>query len=134
MLDLVGKGCDESVALNTAQTKDLLKLTLAALRQTKKVLASSGALASVWKPKPWDVLHKKLASCERYKASTALQSMCQQIVDLSQEKPMAKKSKSAPKANGIELPAKRKAAPGEGEEDASALKKAKRKKVKKTSA
>lgn len=122
------------MTLSTAQTKDLLKVTLAALRQTKKVLASSGALASVWKPKSWDLLHKKLATCERYKASTALASMSQQIIDLSQESPVTKKSKAASKQNGLEVPAvpaKRKATSGEIDEDASALK-AKRKKVKKT--
>lgn len=137
IVDLIGKACDEELVLTTPQMKDLFKLGVAAVRQTQRVASSQGALSSIWKPKSWDILHKKLLSCERFKASTALQSACQQITQLLQGTLVAKESKVAKGKHAVKSPVtapKRKADTNEDDEDALTARKAKRKKVRKTKA
>src|ERR1700676_3371591 len=79
LVDFITKACDEELILTAPQMKDLFKLGLAALRQTHRAVSSQDTLRTIWQPSSWDALHRKLASSERFKASTTLQTMCLQI-------------------------------------------------------
>lgn len=71
--------CDETISLNTHQMKDLLKVGMLAIRQTKKAL-SPGLIHTVWKPEIW----VELAASKRFKPSPSLQAMCKQMARISQ--------------------------------------------------
>ncbi|THG98713.1 hypothetical protein EW026_g3515 [Hermanssonia centrifuga] len=111
--------CSEE-SLTATQVKELLKLALSAIRQTKRV-ASQEQLRTIWEPSSWETLSSTLASADRFKSSTALQTMCKQISQLVTEEKLSKA-----KASG-----KRKVDSLEGEEEvATSPKKVKRKKTK----
>ncbi|KAM5542581.1 hypothetical protein V8D89_003542 [Ganoderma adspersum] len=137
ILDTLTKAClNESTTLQPAHVKDILKLAVVAVRQTKRVTDNTNELASIWQPSSWSELSSALASNDRFKASVGLQAMCKQIVQLLQESGTAG-SKAKDKAKSKEQTAsatKRKAAEqeGDGDEDvADGGKKAKHKKAKK---
>jgi DNA polymerase phi len=71
----------QDASLNAAQAKELLKLASQAVRQSKRVTASS--LSTLWKPDAWEELRSQLASSDRFKASTGLLNACKQIVELA---------------------------------------------------
>jgi DNA polymerase phi len=133
LMDFMTKACDEEVILTAPQMKDLFKVGLAAVRQTKRVASPQDTLGTIWRPSTWDALHKKLESSDRFKASTALQTMCLQMAKASQGTTSRKKPKVINRENGVETAAavKRKANVSGDDEDAAATRKAKRKKVKK---
>ncbi|PSS32180.1 hypothetical protein PHLCEN_2v2053 [Hermanssonia centrifuga] len=115
----VRDACSEE-SLTAAQVKELLKLALSAIRQTKRV-ASQEQLHTIWEPSSWETLSSALASADRFKSSTALQTMCKQISQLVTEGKLSK----------AKAPGKRKVDSLEGEEEVAASpKKVKRKKTK----
>jgi len=72
--------------MTSAQLKDLFKIVLAAVRQTKK--ASADAVETTWSSSAWiDV--KTSLSMSRLKAATGLQKMCEQIAAMT--KPASEK-------------------------------------------
>ena len=120
LLDLAQEGCSEKGNLTAAQMKELFKLGLLGVRQTKRVSPSS--TQQIWEPKSWRSLHQNL-KISRLKASPALQKMCEQIIRMSEDTPSGK----PPSKNAI--PSKRKAE-RVNDDDATVPKKSKRKKVK----
>ncbi|EIW84995.1 hypothetical protein CONPUDRAFT_47531 [Coniophora puteana RWD-64-598 SS2] len=100
--------CKSDKDFTAAQIKDILKLGLQAIRQTRKV--DSSKCTKIWKPSLWEELHQNLASSERFKTSTNLLSMCKQMQQTAKvsETAASKKAKKA-QVNGEEgKPAKRK--------------------------
>lgn len=77
LLKLAEDACDEKSSLNAAQMKELFKLALSALKQTKRI--SAGSTQSIWEIKSWKSLQQKLKA-SRFKTSTALHKMCEQII------------------------------------------------------
>ncbi|EGO20980.1 hypothetical protein SERLADRAFT_452123 [Serpula lacrymans var. lacrymans S7.9] len=129
LLDLISSACDERAALTAAQIKELLKLGLLAIRQTTKALSKPSDIETIWDPSSWKNVLERLSSSSRFKSSTALLKMCEQI---------AKSAKIASPekingTNGKEGSSKRKAGDvSEGEGGGS--KKAKQKRAKKSKA
>ncbi|KAG9318874.1 DNA polymerase phi-domain-containing protein [Chiua virens] len=76
ILDMITQSIDDDRGLSPAQTKDLLKLVLFCIRQTRKNNESS--IMDVWDADAWKVLHDKLSSSNRFKSSSAL-NMCRQV-------------------------------------------------------
>ena len=143
ILDTISKACkDESTSLQPAHVKDILKLVLVAVRQTKRLAQNSDELSTIWQPSKWSELSSTLASNDRFKASVGLQAMCKQIVQLLQDSGTAvskaktadeNKTKSKEKSGASTT--KRKAADREEDGDegvADEGKKAKHKKARKT--
>ena len=125
--DIISKACDETT-LTAAQLKDILKLALLAVRQSKRCLSKPDDLSKIWMPATWIVLTSKLAGNDRFKASTSLQAMCRQIAQLVQAPAAQSKKNKITATNTDEVTGKRKAeAIGD---DAASTKKAKRKKSK----
>ena len=127
---------DDASTFQPAHAKELLKLALVAVRQTKRVSASVEEAAGAWQPTKWTTLSGTLAGNERFKASAGLQAMCKQIVQLLQDdsgkakaKAQSEKSKKDAKSGG-----KRKAeavTEDDGEAAEESGKKAKHKKARK---
>jgi DNA polymerase phi len=84
MIDIMMSACDEAATLNTAQMKDLLKLAVLAVRQTRRVVPQSENISMIWEPNAWDKLRTKLRSTERFKSSTALHALCEQTIQTIQ--------------------------------------------------
>jgi DNA polymerase phi len=120
LLDLAQESCSEKGNLTAVQMKELFKLGLLGVRQTKRV--SPLSTQQIWEPKSWRSLHQHLKT-SRLKASPALQKMCEQIARMSEDIPSGKPlSKNT-------ISSKRKAEKVH-DDDATESKKAKRKKVK----
>jgi DNA polymerase phi len=83
LFELVSNACDGKIVVAASQMKELLKLGLLAIRQTKRVISTPERLPAIWQPATWDALGAKLATSDRY-ASVAFQTMCQGIVQASQ--------------------------------------------------
>lgn len=134
LIDFVLKACEDNLGATAAQLKDVFKLSLVAVRQTQKVTPSPEILQRIWPPIEWETLHKKLASSERFKSSIALQTMCQQVVNISQGATVSKQSKLKMKRDSVITrgTSKRKADVSGGEDEIIGTRKAKRKKAKKT--
>ncbi|KAJ3512520.1 hypothetical protein NLJ89_g3472 [Agrocybe chaxingu] len=127
LLELAEDSCGEKDNLSTQQLKELLKLALLAVRQTKRI---SPTTQSIWEPKAWKSLQLKLRNCSRFKASTGLHKMCEQTAHMAEgsEKDASKKQSQAPTA-------KRKADEIKGDDHkivVDGVKKSKRKKVEAT--
>jgi len=122
LVDLISGACDGTISLTKHQLKNLFKLGLLAIRQTKRIILSSENIRVIWEPTIWVELQQKMVNSERFKASPPLRSMCQQIVDMA-------KASSSEAQTGVST--KRKAEDAGGDEwGVKASKKAKRKKVK----
>ena len=130
--DFAAQACSNDLVATAAQIRDVLKLGLLAIRQTQRVMSSSDSLQDLWKPSVWETLHNKVASSERFKASTALQTLCQQLAQASRGAPNVK-SKSNNKLNGAETEvgqAKRKAVVTTDGGDIASTREVKRKRLK----
>jgi DNA polymerase phi len=102
----------ETGALTTAQMKDVFKLVLTAIRQTKRVFKDDAEVGSLWKSDAWDGLLGQLTGSEKYGQATGLHAMCKQVRDATgvsepRETKKAKKSQEANKSS--ERPFKSKA-------------------------
>jgi len=128
LLDSISAACSETPTLTGAQIKDLLKLCLLGVRQTER--ASQTDVSSIWRPSEWEALRQRLATTDRFKSSTGLLTICQQITQALQSRISATESKTAQKkSSGITI-TKRKADDGSGDEGKGKSKKIKRKQVK----
>lgn len=134
LVDLATKACTDETSKYTApQMKELLKLALAATRQTKRFAETS--LAQIWQPDSWSTLKQSLVQSSRFGSSTGLHKMCDQMVQLTsglskeqlKEKVKEKKVEGASKKS----PAKRKRKADDEEEGAAPEPKVKAKKAKK---
>ncbi|KAF8580676.1 hypothetical protein K439DRAFT_1393490 [Ramaria rubella] len=74
----ISSACDDAESLNTLQVKELLKLSILAVRQTKRV-ADIGDLAAVWGSEDWVLLLKKVEA-SRFKTATSLHSLFRQLL------------------------------------------------------
>lgn len=77
ILDLITLSVDDDRGLSLAQTKDLLKLVLACIRQTRKTTETVSI--QVWDPAAWKALHDQLSSSNRFKSSSSVLNMCRQV-------------------------------------------------------
>ncbi|KAI0648248.1 DNA polymerase phi-domain-containing protein [Trametes meyenii] len=124
ILDALFNACSGESTLTPAHAKEILRLALTAVRQTKRFASETDKASSVWEPPKWSDLSSKLASSDRFKSAVGLQSMCKQIVQLLQD--------SNTKASGKDKAvAKRKADEAVVDEGAASGKKAKHKKARK---
>lgn len=131
--DFATQACTDDLVATATQTKDVLKLGLLAIRQTQRVISSPDSLQDLWKPSAWETLKDKFASSERFKASTALQTLCQQLAQASRRVPNVK-SNGNKKLNGAETEvgqAKRKAAMATDGVNIAPTREAKRKRIQK---
>ncbi|KIK59830.1 hypothetical protein GYMLUDRAFT_44297 [Collybiopsis luxurians FD-317 M1] len=112
LLDIIPKACEEaqSLALNAAQMREVLKLALLSARQARRIAPHS--VAATCNPSAWSKAAELLAASERFKGAA---QMCKQIVQIA----------SAPQKDGS---SKRKAS-SVSEETTPETKKSKRKKV-----
>ena len=124
LLELAQEGCSEKGNLTAVQMKEVFKLGLLGVRQTKRL--SPQSTQQIWEPKSWRLLHQSLKT-SRLKASPALQKMCEQVVRMSEEVPNGKSSTKIPNP----VAPKRKVEEVNGDDaTATTPKKIKRKKVK----
>ncbi|KAI0350071.1 hypothetical protein OH77DRAFT_1100919 [Trametes cingulata] len=118
ILDTLSNACSGESSLTPAHAKEILKLALVSVRQTKRFASSVDEASSIWEPSKWSDLSSQLASSDRLKSSVGLQAMCKQLIQLLQD--------SSTKAT------KRKAEEVAGDEEGAASgKKAKHKKARK---
>lgn len=92
--------------------KDIFKLVLTAIRQTKRLSKNGTEAGSLWKHDAWDGLLERLTSSERYGRATGLHAMCKQVCDATRasEPRKTKKAKKAEEApTSGEKPSKAKA-------------------------
>ncbi|OBZ75369.1 DNA polymerase V, partial [Grifola frondosa] len=131
--DVVSKECDSEPTLIPAQVKEVLKLGLVAVRQTKRVSSAGKEVATIWEPSSWETLATKLAGSERFKTSTGLQAMCKQIMNMVREAPAANSKTSGPQegAKTKNVAAKRKVDTLDEEDGVTEPKKPKHKKARK---
>lgn len=87
-------------ALTTAQMKDVFKLVLTAIRQTKRFFKDSTEAELPWKSNAWDGLLEKLTISEKYGQASGLHAMCKQARDATRvyEPRGPKKSKKSREA------------------------------------
>ncbi|KAI0373319.1 hypothetical protein BV20DRAFT_963165 [Pilatotrama ljubarskyi] len=127
ILDTLSNACTSESSLTPAHAKEILKLALVSVRQTKRFASSTDEASSIWEPSKWSNLSSQLASSDRFKSSVGLQAMCKQLVQLLQDSNTA-----GTKASGKEKATKRKADEvAADEEGAASAKKAKHKKARK---
>ncbi|PPR04947.1 hypothetical protein CVT24_010405 [Panaeolus cyanescens] len=120
LLAIVTESCSDDGKLNAAQLKDVFKLAMLSVKQTKRI--SPERVSTIWDSKAWEQLRQTLSQSTRFKASTGLQTTCKQISQLSaaQDTKEAKATK----------PSKRKADEANDDASSKATKKAKHKKAK----
>ena len=75
--------------------KDVFKLVLTVIRQTKRFFKNSTEARSLWKSDAWNGLLEQLTSSEKYGQATGLHAMCKQVYDATRvsEPREAKKAK-----------------------------------------
>ncbi|KAI0637371.1 DNA polymerase phi-domain-containing protein [Trametes polyzona] len=129
IVDTLSTACTGESSLTPAHAKEILKVALVSVRQTKRFASSVEEAASIWEPSKWSDLSSKLASSDRFKSSVGLQAMCKQIVQLLQESGTASaKASGKGKDKGA---AKRKAEEAVGADEEAAASSGKRAKHKK---
>jgi len=77
ILDLITLSVDDDRGLSLAQIKDLVKLVLSCIRQSRKTTES--LTIQVWDPAAWKVLHGQLSSSNRFKSSPSVLNTCHQV-------------------------------------------------------
>ncbi|KDQ06741.1 hypothetical protein BOTBODRAFT_121098 [Botryobasidium botryosum FD-172 SS1] len=81
--DSLSSACDEDgLALTAAQTKELLKIALHAVRQTKRLVPDAEDLSKIWDGESLASLSSKLSASERFKSLGGVQNLCRQLVAL----------------------------------------------------
>ena len=80
--------------------KDVFKLVLTAIRQTKRFFKDGTEGGSPWRSDAWDGLLEQLTASEKYGQATGLHAMCKQVRDATRvsgprEAKKAKKSEDA---------------------------------------
>ena len=59
--------------------KDVFKLVLTTIRQTKRFFKNDKEAGSLWKSDAWDDLLQQLTSSEKYGQASGLHAMCKQV-------------------------------------------------------
>jgi DNA polymerase phi len=77
ILGLITLSVDDDRGLSPTQVKDLLKLVLFCIRQTRKTTES--LTIQVWDPAAWKTLHGQLSSTNRFKSLSSVLNMCRQV-------------------------------------------------------
>lgn len=77
LIKVADKSCTDEGGLTAPQMKDLLKLALLAVRQTERIFPTS--TQSIWRSQAWLTFSKTLKT-SRFKASTGLHKMCDQLI------------------------------------------------------
>ncbi|KAH9857639.1 DNA polymerase phi-domain-containing protein [Lenzites betulinus] len=126
ILDTLSNACSSESSLTAAHAKEILKLALVSVRQTKRFASSVEDASSIWVPSKWSDLSSNLAASDTFKSAVGLQAMCKQIVQLLQQSNTTTKAPSKDKAS-----AKRKAEEATAEEGAASGKRTKHKKARK---
>lgn len=77
--------------------KDVFKLVLTAIRQTKRFFKNGTEAGWPWKSNPWDRLLEQLISSGKYGQASGLHAMCKQVRDATRvsEFREAKKAKKS---------------------------------------
>ncbi|KZT74012.1 hypothetical protein DAEQUDRAFT_661194 [Daedalea quercina L-15889] len=134
LLDVISQACEASDAsLTAAQVKELLKLALLAVRQTRHMCGDQ-ALPTIWEPSLWNDLSSKLAASSRFKSSTGLRLSCKEIAHVSSQLAKSSGYSTTKKAGTGDSVAASKRKAGVLGEDTSGPQKVKHKKVKKIKA
>jgi DNA polymerase phi len=81
LLGIVTDCCADKTSLTAVQLKEVFKLALLAVRQTKRISPTS--TQSIWQPQSWTALQQAL-KVSRFKTSPALQKMCEHIIRTSE--------------------------------------------------
>jgi len=132
LFGFISNACDDKFTLTVLQMKELFKLGLQAIRQTKRIASSpQPAHTTIWEPSSWDALSARLGASERFKSSPTLRRMCRQMAQTSQATTPSTKPQSSRKDDMTAAAAKRKAEVVSGdEEEVATSKKITRKKIK----
>ncbi|KDN51531.1 hypothetical protein RSAG8_00076, partial [Rhizoctonia solani AG-8 WAC10335] len=83
---------------NTAQVKELLKIALQAVRLSRKIARPTDSISASWDVSAFKKVQEQLASSDRFKGSSAIQSSAKQMLSLltpPKDAPVAKKRKEA---------------------------------------
>ncbi|CAE6491505.1 unnamed protein product [Rhizoctonia solani] len=83
---------------NTAQVKELLKIALQAVRLSRKIARPTDSVSASWDVSAFKKVQEQLASSDRFKGSSAIQSSAKQMLSLltpPKDAPVAKKRKEA---------------------------------------
>ena len=116
---IVRDACEDD-DLTAVQLKTILKVVQKAVRQSKRVL-STEELNQAWDRPSWESLSQTLTSSEKFKTSTGLLNVYNQLVKLLEEKPDVQKPQAV-------KPGKRKADSLAEAQDAETPKKKKKSK------
>lgn len=76
---IVSEACDDPESLTSTQMKELMKLSLLAIRQTKRATSGSSDLHVAFAASDWTLLLQNL-KVSRFKTATSLHVMCQQLL------------------------------------------------------
>ncbi|KAI0781313.1 DNA polymerase phi-domain-containing protein [Trametes elegans] len=117
IIDTLSNACTGESSLTPAHAKEILRLALVSVRQTKRFASSTDEASSLWEPSRWEELSSKLAASDRFKSSVGLQAMCKQVIQLLQDSSTAVakasgKNKAATKRKAEEVAVDETAAPG----------------------
>jgi len=122
MYSVISEACDNEESLTAAQVKELLKLCLLAARHTRRIAPDVDRQQTIWNVSDLSEMLKKVRT-SRFKNSTSLHNLCQQLFGIIGAK--AEAVGEPPKTMNEK---KRKAEQDESKDEG---KKARRKKVKK---
>ncbi|CAE6452304.1 unnamed protein product [Rhizoctonia solani] len=99
---------------NTAQVKDIMKIALQAVRLSRKFARPTDSISTSWDVSTFEKVQEQLASSDRFKGSSAIQSSAKQMLSLlvpPKGAPVAQKRKEATEAvtvNGTETEPRKK--------------------------
>ncbi|KAF8522098.1 DNA polymerase phi-domain-containing protein [Hysterangium stoloniferum] len=127
MFSVISEACDNKESLTAAQVKELLKLCLLAARHTRRITPDVSRQQTIWNVSDLSELLKKVRT-SRFKNSTSLHSVCQQIFGIIGAEAEGEEADAGGRPTQAGNEKKRKA---EHEESKDEVKKARRKKVKK---
>ncbi|KAN0076879.1 DNA polymerase phi domain containing protein [Tylopilus felleus] len=77
ILDLITHSVDHERGPSPTQVKDLLKLILTCIRQTRKT--TDALTVDVWDPTAWKALYDQLSSSDRFKSTSSVLNLCRQV-------------------------------------------------------
>ncbi|KAI0933631.1 hypothetical protein AcW1_005407 [Taiwanofungus camphoratus] len=136
LYDVMVAACEQtSSTLSPPQMKELFKVGLATIRQSKRVSVTPEELSTIWDPPIWTTLASKLAMHGRFKSSTGLQSMCKQMAQMTTPNLATSSQKTSSSTNiSTDKAPKRKVGTLDDGEEVGTSKKAQRKRIKKAKA
>lgn len=100
LLDLATKACADQSKVTAAQMKDLFKLVLAAVRQTRRY--AEATVVEIWQPESWTTLKDTMVKSSKFASSVALHKMCDQVVHLTAKGDVRRKKVSSKRKRNAE--------------------------------